>query len=170
MMNEKVAKLLTDQVNKEFYSGYLYLAFANYYQQASLDGFAHWFEEQAREEWGHALKFFKYLQDNNVKFKLEAIAAPQADFTDFRQPLAAALKHEEYVTGLINAIYSQAREVDDYRCCQFLEWFIAEQGEEEKTVSDLLGKYDLLQGDPRGIYLMDAELKGRPSADVPNVE
>lgn len=163
-MNEKVAALLRDQVNKEFFSAYLYLAFANYYHNVSLDGFGHWFEVQAREELDHALKFLKYLQDNNEKVELGPIDAPDATFSDFRQPLAAALKHEQYVTSLINAIYRQAREVDDYRCCQFLEWFVAEQMEEEKNTGDLIGKYDLLDGDRKGLYLLNAELKTRPEA------
>lgn len=162
-MDKKVADLLKDQVNKEFYSAYLYLAFSNYYYEVSLDGFAHWFDVQAKEELDHALKFLKYLQDNSEKVTLEAIAAPDAKFTDYKQPLEAALKHEKYVTSLIHAIYGQAREVHDYRCCQFLDWFIAEQGEEEKNTSDLIAKYDLLGGDRKGLYLLNAEMKTRPA-------
>lgn len=163
-MHSKVADLLKDQVNKEFYSAYLYLAFSNYYYGENLDGFGHWFEVQAREEQDHAMKILKYLQDNNEKVVLEAIAAPEANFGNSREPLAAALKHEQYVTSLIHNIYGRAREVDDYRCCQFLEWFIAEQGEEEKNTSDLIAKYDMLGGDAKGLYLLNAELKGRPEA------
>ncbi|MBD5641132.1 MAG: ferritin [Desulfovibrio sp.] len=161
-MDKKVADLLKDQVNKEFYSAYLYLAMSNYYYGVSLDGFGHWFDVQAAEELDHALKFLKYLQDNDEKVTLEAIARPEADYSDNRQPLEAALKHEKLVTSLINAIYKQARTVDDYRCCQFLDWFIAEQGEEEKNTSDLLAKYDLYGGDAKGLYLLNAELKSRP--------
>lgn len=163
-MDTKVANLLKEQVNKEFFSAYLYLAMSNYYYENSLDGFGHWFDVQAQEELDHALRFLKYLQDNDEKVKLGAIAAPDADFTDFRQPLAKALEHEKYVTSLIHAIYGQAREVHDYRCCQFLDWFIAEQGEEEKSTSDLLAKYDLLGGDKKGLYLLNAEVKTRPQA------
>lgn len=160
-MNSKVAGLLKDQVNKEFYSAYLYLAFSNYYYGENLDGFGHWFEVQAQEELDHALKFLKYLQDNNEKVTLEAIAAPNINFSNLREPLAAALKHEQYVTSLIHAIFRQARECDDFRCCQFLEWFIAEQGEEEKSTSDLIAKYDLLGGDPKNLYLLNQEMNAR---------
>lgn len=161
-MDKKVADLLKDQVNKEFYSAYLYLAYSNYYAQTALDGFAHWFDVQFHEEQDHALKILKYLQDNDEKVTLEAIAAPQASFSDARQPLVAALEHEKYVTSLINAIYGAARDVNDFRCCQFLDWFIAEQGEEEKNTSDLIAKYDLLGGDRKGLYLLNSELKTRP--------
>lgn len=160
-MDKKVADLLKDQVNKEFYSAYLYLAYSNYYYNTNLDGFGKWFEVQFQEEQDHALKFLKYLQDNNEEVTLEAIAAPNINFSNPREPLVAALKHEQYVTSLINAIFSQARDVNDFRCCQFLEWFIAEQGEEEKSTSDLIAKYDLLGGDPKNLYLLNQEMNAR---------
>lgn len=166
-MDKQVAALLKDQVNKEFYSSYLYLAYANYYVEKNLDGFAHWFDIQAREELDHALKFLKYLQDNQEAVTLEAIAAPKIDFSDNRQPLVAALEHEKYVTSLINAIFKRAKEADDFRCCQFLEWFIAEQGEEEKNTNDLIAKFDLFGSDPRSLYLLNAELNGRPQTETP---
>ena len=160
-MNTQVEALLRDQINKECYSAYLYLAMSNYYYGENLDGFGHWFEVQAREEQEHAMKILKYLQDNGVKVELAAIAAPGADFSDYRAPLTAALKHEQYVTSLIHAIYKQARDSDDFRACQFLEWFVAEQGEEEKSTADLIAKFDLLGGDAKGLYLLNAELKNR---------
>lgn len=160
-MDIKVAALLKDQVNKEFYSAYLYLAFSNYYYGENLDGFGNWFQIQAKEELDHALKFLKYLQDNNEKVELGAIAAPDVKFANTREPLVEALKHEQYVTSLINAIYRQAKDSDDFRCCQYLDWFIAEQGEEEKSTSDLIAKYDLLGGDPKNLYLLNQELATR---------
>lgn len=163
-MDHGVADALKNQVNKEFFSAYLYLAFSNYYAGVNLDGFANWFEVQAQEELQHAMKFLKYLQDNGELVTLEAIAQPDATFSNNREPLAGALEHEKYVTDLINKIYSKAREVNDYRCCQFLDWFIAEQGEEEKNTSELLAKYDLLSGDAKGLYLLNNELKTRQLA------
>lgn len=160
-MDKKVAHLLQDQVNKEFYSSYLYLGYSNFYIGENLDGFGNWFDVQAKEELDHALKFLKYLQDNNEKVTLETISAPEINFSNAREPLVAALKHEQFVTASINAIYKQAREVDDYRCTQFLDWFIAEQAEEEKSTGDLIARYDLLGGDPKSLYLLNAELLTR---------
>ena len=160
-MNTQVEALLKDQINKEFYSAYLYLAMSNYYYGENLDGFGHWFEVQAREEQEHAMKILEDVQDTGVKVELAAIAAPGADFSDYRAPLTAALKHEQYVTSLIHAIYKQIRDIDVIRACQFLEWFVAEQGEEEKSTADLIAKFDLLGGDAKGLYLLNAELKNR---------
>ena len=67
MLNAKVAELLNTQVNKEFYSAYLYLDFANYYETKGLDGFANWYKIQAQEERDHAMLFYQYLQNNNAK-------------------------------------------------------------------------------------------------------
>ncbi len=125
-MDKQVADLMKDQVNKEFYSAYLYLDISNYYYEKNLDGFGHWFMLQAKEEQQHALKILKYLQDNNEKVKLETIPAPEFNFTNLREPLVATLKHEQYVTGLIHAISKKARESDDFRSYQFMEWFVAE--------------------------------------------
>ncbi len=108
MLNEKIAKLVNEQVNKEMYSAYLYLDFANYYEDAGLDGFAHWYQVQAQEELDHAMMMRRYLIDNSLPVKFDAIAKPDKKFSDVAAPLAAGLEHEKYVTSLINNIYSEA--------------------------------------------------------------
>ena len=119
-MNEKVSTLLNEQVNKEFYSAYLYLDMANFYTQKGLDGFANWYEIQAKEEQDHAMLMYQYLQNNGEKVTLEAIAKPDKKFETLMDPLTAGLEHEKYVTSLINNIYAAAVEVNDYRTTQFL--------------------------------------------------
>ena len=135
MLNAKVKELLNQQVNKEFYSAYLYLDFSNYYETRGLDGFANWYEIQAREEQDHAMLMYQYLHNNDEVVTLEAIAKPDKAFTTLMDPLKAGLEHEKYVTSLINTIYAAAQEVNDFRTTQFLDWFIKEQGEEEKNLS-----------------------------------
>ena len=73
-MDKKVAALLNEQINKELYSAYLYLDMANFYASKGLDGFANWFEIQAREEQDHAMLIYKYLHNNSHDVTLEAIA------------------------------------------------------------------------------------------------
>ncbi len=161
IMDPQVEALLKEQVNQELYSAYFYLAIAGLYQGRSLDGFSHWFEAQAREEQSHALKILKYLQDNRINVEFAPIAAPVVDFKDNREPLAATLRHEQHITELIHSIYREARDADDFRTCQFMEWFIAEQGEEEKNTGDLIARFDLFGEDARSLYLLNAELKTR---------
>lgn len=160
-MDKKVAELLNDQINKELYSAYLYLDIANYYDDKGLDGFANWYEIQAKEEMDHALLFYKYLHNNDAPVELKAIAKPDKTFSDLMAPLQAALEHERYVTSLINAIYAAAQEVNDFRTTQFLDWFIKEQGEEEKNSSDQITKMKLYGDDARSLYMLNSELLSR---------
>lgn len=161
MLDKKVADLLVDQVNKEFYSAYLYLDFSNYYEEVGLAGFAHWYEVQAQEERDHAMAMRRYLIDNGVPVTFAAIAAPGKTYADVSAPLAEGRKHECYVTSLISAIYAAAVEAKDYRTMQFLDWFVKEQGEEEKNAEDLIKKMKLFGGDAKGLYMLDQELAAR---------
>lgn len=161
MLNAKVRKLLNDQINKEFYSAYLYLDFSNYYERIGLDGFANWYKVQAQEERDHAMMFYQYLQDNDELVELNAISKPDQVFDDNMGPLKAALEHERYVTALINDIYAAAYDVRDFRTMQFLDWFVKEQGEEEKTAGDLITKMELFGNDPKSLYMLNSELGGR---------
>lgn len=160
-MDKKVAQLLNEQVNKEFYSAYLYLDMANFYDDKGLDGFANWFEIQAKEEQDHALLIYKYLHNNSEPVSLDAIAKPDKEFKTLTDPLTAALEHEKYVTASINTIYAAATAVNDYRTVQFLDWFVKEQGEEEKNSSDLITKMELFGDDARSLYLLNSELASR---------
>lgn len=161
MMNTGVRELLNQQINKEFYSAYLYLDFSNYYERVGLDGFANWYRIQAQEERDHAMLFYQYLQNNDQIVELEAIGKPDKVFTDNMGPLKAALEHEEYVTGLINDIYAAAYDVRDFRTMQFLDWFVKEQGEEETNANDLITKMELFGSDPKSLYMLNQELATR---------
>ena len=161
MLNQKVADLLNVQINKELYSAYLYLHFSNFYHEQGLDGFANWYQVQAQEERDHAMLFVKYLQNTDAPVTYEAIDKPSVELKERMDPLAAGLKHEQYVTGLIHAIYEAAYEARDFRTMQFLDWFVKEQGEEETNASDLVKKMELFGGDAKALYMLDSELGGR---------
>lgn len=160
-MDKKVRDLINDQITKEFYSAYLYLDISNYFSEKGLDGFAHWYEVQAREEQEHAMKFYGYLHDNNEKVKLGAIDAPATSFKTIKSALDTAFKHEQYVTDLINKIYEAADKAKDYRTKNFLGWFIEEQCEEEKNAQELVDKFALFGDDKQALYLLDKELDKR---------
>ncbi len=160
-MDGKVRDLLNAQINKEFYSAYLYLDFANYFDAVGLDGFANWYKVQAQEERDHALLMYDYLQNNDETVVLEAVAKPEWEKGDHMTALKNALAHEKYITQSINEIYAAAYELHDFRTMQFLDWFISEQGEEEKNASDLITKMELFGGDSKGLYMLNSELKTR---------
>ena len=137
-MNEKVAKLLNEQITHEFYSAYLYLDFANYYASVGLDGFENWYRIQAQEEQSHAMLFYQYLHNNGEKVTLGAIKQPDKVLKDHMDPLKAGLEHEKLV-----------------------DWFVKEQGEEEKNAADMITKMELFGGDSKGLYMLNSELKDR---------
>ena len=160
-MNENVARLLNEQINKELYSAYLYLDIANFYDAMDLDGYANYYMIQAQEQRDHALLFMKYMQVNGLKVTLEAIGKPDKTFETVLDPLEVAAEHERYVTALINAIYHEAHQAKDYRTMKFLDWFVDEQMEEEENADSMISRYKLFGQDPRGLYLLDQEYAGR---------
>ena len=160
-MNETIIRLLNEQINKEFYSAYLYLDMANYYDSLDLDGYANYYTVQAQEERDHALLFMKYMQNNGLKVTLEAIGKPDKEFSSILDPLVAAAEHERYVTALINTIYHEAHEARDYRTMKFLDWFVDEQMEEEDAADAMISRYKLFGSDPKGLYALDQEYAAR---------
>lgn len=161
MLDKKVVELLNDQINKEFYSAYLYLDIANFYIDNDMDGFGNWYNIQAQEERDHALLITKYLQNNGVKVTLEAIGKPDKTFEQLIDPLLVGAEHERYVTGLIHNIYDAAYSVKDFRTMQFLDWFVKEQGEEETNADTMVKKFRLFGDDPKSLYLLNQELAAR---------
>ena len=161
MLDKKVVKLLNEQINKEFYSAYLYLEFSNFYYEQGLDGFGNWYRVQTQEERDHAMLFIQYLQNNGEKVTLQAIDKPSVVPDSAKTVLEEGLKHEQYVTGLIHNIYDAAYSVKDFRTMQFLDWFVKEQGEEENNADSLVKKYELFGDDPKSLYMLDNELGAR---------
>lgn len=161
MIDKKIAELINEQVNKELYSAYLYLDFANYYEAEGLNGFANWYQVQAQEERDHAMMMRRYLIDNGVRVTFGAIAQPDKKLAKHEDPLNYGYEHEQYVTSLINTIYAAAFKINDFKTMQFLDWFIKEQGEEEKNAEDMIRKYELFGHDAKGLYSLNQELAAR---------
>ena len=146
MLNKKVSDLLNEQINKELYSGYLYLDMNNYFDKRGLAG---------------AMLIYKYMQNNDCPIVLNAIAKPDKKFKKDMDVLKAGLEHEEYVTASIHAIYDAAYKVKDFRTMQFLDWFVKEQGEEETNARDMITKMELFGSDPKSLYMLNQELAAR---------
>lgn len=145
----------------EWFSAYLYLDIYNYYIDQNLNGFGNWFYVQTQEERDHAMLFIKYLQNNSEKVILQDVKASNTVYHDFREPAKTAFEHEKLVTQSIHQIYAVAYELKDFRTMQFLDWFVKEQGEEEKNTEDIVKRYDLFGSDSKGLYLLDTELATR---------
>ena len=167
MVYEVMEKSLNEQVNAEFYSAYLYLSMAAYFKEENLDGFANWMTVQAQEERDHAMKLFDYIIRRGAKVTLTSIDEPQ---TEWDSPLAAfehVLKHERYVTSLINNLVDLSIEQKDHATNNFLQWYVNEQVEEEENAMDNLGKLKLADGNPQVLYSLNEELATRVYTPIP---
>lgn len=160
MYNEKLKKAINDQINKEFYSSYLYLAMAAHFDSKALPGFAKWMKKQAAEEWGHGMKFYEFLYEVGSSVELKAIELPPLKFGSPKEIFQQSLAHEQVVTASINAIFSLAQEEKDPKTEMMLHWFINEQVEEEKNARDILDQLEMGGSNPFGIMFMDKHILG----------
>ncbi len=161
MMNKKLEKAFNNQINKELYSEYLYMSMYAYFDRMNLQGFKNWMNVQMQEEHAHAMGMFNYLHERGGKVVLQAIEQPE---TDWKSPVALfehVLKHEQYVTSLINKLMDVADEVKDRAAVSFLDWYLKEQVEEEANVSKVLKTLKMVIDDKNSLYMYDKELAAR---------
>ena len=160
-MDKQLEKLVQDQIKNEWYSAYLYLSMAAYFEAANFEGFAHWMYKQAGEEQVHGKKMFDFLIDRGVKVVLQPISQPPADFASPAAVFEMAYEHEQKVTALINAIADQADKVNDHPTKVFIQWFITEQVEEEKNASRIVDLLKKIPPNSAGIFQLDHQLGKR---------
>lgn len=161
MINEKVELLLNQQVTHELYSAQLYLSMSSWFSSKSLDGFAKWYYVQAYEEKAHAMIIYNYIIRAGGRALLEPIDAPPTEWDSVLDVLNETIKHEEFVTSLINNIVDEARQQKEFKVDQFFQWFIEEQVEEEDNANKNKGKYEAMCMDGKALYLMDQEMGTR---------
>jgi len=163
-LDPKLESGLNKQINEEMFSSYLYLSMAAYFESANLPGFANWMRVQAQEETSHAMMFFDYVNERNGRVLLTKIEAPK---TEWKSPLDAfteAYKHEKHISERIRVLVKQARELDDDSTDNFLQWFVAEQVEEENSTYTIVQQLKLIGDDRAGLFLIDRELAARRPA------
>jgi ferritin len=161
MISQSLTDALNEQVKQELYSSYLYLSMSAYCANQNLDGFAHWMRLQADEEREHAMKLFDFVQDRGGRAVLLAIPQPPRDFGSPAALFEQVLAHEQEVTSLIEQLYRKAGAEQDHAAQIFLEWFISEQVEEEKTASQLLETLKMAGDDKVALLMLDRELGAR---------
>jgi ferritin len=161
MITEKMQDALNKQLNAELYSAYLYLSMAAYFDSLNLEGMSHWMRVQAKEEEGHALRFFDYLSDQRGRIKLAAVAAPAVEWSSPLAAWQAAYEHEQKVTGMIADLVKTAKEAADTATAVFLQWFVTEQVEEEKQADEVVQKLKMVKESPHGLLMLDGMLGKR---------
>ena len=161
MMNNKVEDILNAQINKEFYSAYLYLAMSAYFDEMGLKGFANWTKVQAKEEMDHGMILFNYIIERVGNIDLRPIEAPVKDFQNPLQVFELILQHEKSVTGSIEVVANLSEDECDRATRHFIDWYISEQVEEEAQVLDVIKMIKKFGTESCILYHIDKELMTR---------
>lgn len=152
---------MNEQINKEFFSSYLYLSMAAYFEERNLSGFAHWMRMQADEERGHAMRFYDFIVDRGGRVVLKAIDAPKTDWSSSLEVAQEVAEHEAKVTASIYSLYELAMQEKDYPAQTMLQWFINEQVEEEKNAAEIVANLKLIEERGTAVLMLDKQLGKR---------
>lgn len=161
MLSERMQEALNDQLNAEWYSSYLYLSMAAYFESTGLKGFANWMSVQAKEEWAHGEMFYAQLNNRRGRVLLKHIAGPPTEWPSPQGAFAHVLEHEQMVTGRINTLVDLALSEADHATNAFLQWFVNEQVEEESNADHILQQLKLIGDNPHALLMLDRELATR---------
>ncbi|MEX0779309.1 MAG: ferritin [Balneolales bacterium] len=160
-MNKEIQQIINDQIQAELQSAYDYLAMSAYFEEQSLEGFAHWMKKQWEEETEHAMKFYNHLMARNEHVQLNALKQPTDTFSSPLDVFRKALAQEQKITIFIHDMYARAFEEKDYPLQQLLNWFIEEQVEEEDSTRRIINQLEMIGDSRSGLYLLDKEMMER---------
>ena len=162
MINQKVEKIMNEQIKHEMESFYIYMSMAAYFHAENLDGMAHWMRSQAHEEMVHAMKFFDHINDRGGTVKLMDLKQLKTEWSSPLEAWEDAYEHEQFISNKINELMSVIREEKDYPAEPFADWFVNEQIEEEANTSKIAAEMKRIESSQGGLFMMDRELGNRP--------
>ena len=161
MIGKAMQDAMNEQINKEFFSSYLYLSMAAYFEDKNLTGFGHWMRLQADEEHGHAMKFYNFILNSGGQVKLKGLDAPATEWKSNLEVAEQVADHESRVTASIHNLYEIALKEKDYAAQVMLQWFISEQVEEEKNAAELVAKLRMIEERGTAVLMLDHRLSKR---------
>ncbi|MHC4389923.1 MAG: ferritin [Planctomycetota bacterium] len=160
-LTESMVSAINQQIKNEFEASYVYLGMASYFDQANFDGFASWMRSQSTEEWAHGMRLFDFLLYHNAAPELGSIEGPNLSYESPLHAFQTALAHEKQVTKQIFSLYELAMSERAYAAKAEIEWFIAEQAEEEKTAGDIVDRLEMVGTDIAALLVLDRDLGAR---------
>lgn len=160
-INKKINDAFNKQIKEEYFSSYLYLSMAAYFDDLNLSGFANWMKVQAGEEFKHVMKFYKHITERNGRVEFEQIDKPKASWNSPSEAFEDAYKHEQKITSLIHDLVKLTRDEKDYAGEVFLHWFVDEQIEEEEQTRAILDNLKFIGDSKQGLLMIDRELSKR---------
>lgn len=159
MISERILSIINEQINREFYSGYLYLSISAYFREMGLFGFANRTKLQAAEEMQHGMKLFEFVIDRDGCVNLKQIDSPQVEFGSPLEIYEKIYEHEKSITNAIMDVARFAEEECDRTTLSFIDWYINEQIEEERNALDIVKRLKIFGDDKSSLFLMDNELR-----------
>ena len=158
MLSSTMIKKLNEQINLEFYSSNLYLQMASWCESKGLEGCTAFLRRHAKEEMEHMQKLFDYVNETGSMAVLGVIDAPPCEFESVRDIFLKTLEHEQLVTQKINDLAHTAFSEQDFSSFNFLQWYVAEQHEEEKLFKSIIDKIEMIGLEHKGLYFIDQEV------------
>lgn len=165
MLKPNILKLLNEQIALEDYSANLYLAMSSWCGHQKLAGSAKFLELHSDDEHSHMRKLFTYVNETGAMARVGALAEPPHEFASIKDVFEKTFQHEQFITAKINALVEACLAEKDYSTFNFLQWYVAEQHEEEHLFRSILDLIDVVGLDGRGLYLVDKEI-GKMSQKV----
>jgi len=164
MIGKKIQKAINDQINREMFSAYLYLATSAHAANMGYKGAAKWFRVQFDEELAHAKKFYDYILSQGAVVELGSIGKPETGFKSLTEMFEATLAHEQSITKSLNVLMDLAVSEKDYATQSLLQWYITEQIEEESNDTDILTMLKMAGSSSGTMLMIDKQLGKRGAA------
>ncbi|MFD0966278.1 non-heme ferritin [Seminibacterium arietis] len=158
MLNKAIIDKLNEQINLEFYSSNVYLQMSSWCEQKGFAGAAAFLLRHADEEMQHMQKLFDYVNETGSMPKLGRIEAPKQQFKSLKEVFEITLEHEKFVTSKINELVEVTFAHKDYSTFNFLQWYVAEQHEEETLFNSIIDKFAVVGESGAALYYVDRDL------------
>ncbi|WOB42433.1 non-heme ferritin [Thermoleptolyngbya oregonensis NK1-22] len=164
MLSPNMINRLNEQINLEMFSSHLYLQMSSWCAYRALDGCASFLNQHADEEMMHMRRLITYLQETGALAILGSMEAPAHDFQSLTEMFEKIYAHEQFITSKINDLVHLANTEPDYPTLQFLQWYVAEQHQEEFLFKSILDKIHLIGTEGQGLFFIDREIGGLAAA------
>jgi len=158
MLKQIVLDKLNNQINLEHFSSNLYLSMSSWCKFKGLDGASKFLSDHSNEELGHMNRLFDYVNDTGAQALVGNIEKPETKFKDIKEVFEKTYEHEQFITDQINELAALTLEQKDYATFNFLQWYVAEQHEEEKLFKSILDKMEIIGLEGRGLFMIDREI------------
>jgi len=166
MLSKKLEKALNDQIEMESYASYLYLSMASWFDSEGMEGCTQFMFRQSEEEKEHMLKLYHYVLEMDGKAIVPGVKQPPSKFKSPVDVFKAVYVHEQKVTKSINNLVELSRKENDHATFNFLQWYVAEQMEEEALMRSILDRIKLIGGGPQALYYIDKEIERINAAEA----